>query len=283
MTSRIVAVAAALVVALAGPGLAQETTGAIHGRVADPQGLAVPGAAVTLTGPQGPKTVTTDSEGRYEAPLLVPGTYTVRAELQGFKAIEQQNVVVRLGQSIELPITMQVGGLSETVQVTASSPIVDTRSTTVGAVLDSATLEQHPGRPALQRHAVHGAGRHEQRQRRAVEPVDRRRQRPRQPVRRRRREHHERRLRRARVVLDRLRVARQRHAVRLRQGGPGQDRRLRGRVRPGDRRRRQRRHQERHQRGARAASSATRARTGRGHVEAVPVDERHGADDAARR
>jgi hypothetical protein len=144
MTSRIVALTAALVLALAGHGLAQETTGAINGRIVDAQGLAVPGATVTLTGPQGAKTVTSDADGRYTAPLLVPGTYSVRAELQGFKAVEQKNVVVRLGQQIDLPLTMQVGGLSETVEVTASSPIVDTRSTTVGAVIDSNTLAQIP-------------------------------------------------------------------------------------------------------------------------------------------
>ena len=74
----------------------------------------------------------------------MPGTYTVKAELQGFKTVEQQNVVVRLGQIIEVPLAMQVGGMSETVEVTASSPIVDTKSTTVGAVLDSAMLANIP-------------------------------------------------------------------------------------------------------------------------------------------
>jgi hypothetical protein len=123
---------------------AQETTGTVTGRVTDAQGLAIPGVTVTLTGPQGAKSFTSDSDGRYNAPLLVPGTYTVKAELQGFKTVEQQNVVVRLGQSIEVPLAMQVGGMAETVEVTASSPIVDTKSTTVGAVLDSATLANIP-------------------------------------------------------------------------------------------------------------------------------------------
>ena len=77
-------------------------------------------------------------------PLLVPGTYTAKAELQGFKSVQQQNVVVRLGQSIEVQLEMEVGGVAETVEVTASSPMVDTRSTTVGAVLDSETLKNVP-------------------------------------------------------------------------------------------------------------------------------------------
>jgi len=144
MKRRILAVLAALAVVSASHGWAQETTGSVNGRVTDAQGLAVPGATVTLTGPQGTKSVVTDADGRYSAPLLVPGTYTVRAELQGFKAVQQQGVVVQLGQNIELPLKMQVGGVAETIEVTASSPTVDTRSTTVGAVIDSATLQNIP-------------------------------------------------------------------------------------------------------------------------------------------
>ncbi len=144
MKPRMVMLAVVLVLIGATLGRAQETTGTVTGRVTDAQGLAVPGATVTLAGPQGAKAFTTDADGRYTAPLLVPGTYVVKAELQGFKTVEQPNVVVRLGQTIEVPLAMQVGGMSETVEVTASSPIVDTRSTTVGAVLDSAALANIP-------------------------------------------------------------------------------------------------------------------------------------------
>src|SRR5215213_7544935 len=117
MKSRILALVAAVFFAAAGHGWAQETTGSIAGRVSDPQGLAVPGAVVTITGAQGSQTFTADAEGRFNAPFLTPGTYTVRTELQGFKATEQKNVVVRLGQRVDLPITMEVGGLTETVEV----------------------------------------------------------------------------------------------------------------------------------------------------------------------
>jgi Carboxypeptidase regulatory-like domain/TonB-dependent Receptor Plug Domain len=144
MRSRMLIALAMLTVVSAGRGWAQETTGAVVGRITDAQGLALPGATVTLTGPQGAKTVTTDAEGRYNVPLLVPGTYVVRAELQGFKGTEQKDVVVRLGQTIEVPLSLQVGGVSETVEVSAASPIVDTRSTTVGAVIDSAMLANIP-------------------------------------------------------------------------------------------------------------------------------------------
>jgi len=144
MKSRILALAAAVFVAAAGHGWAQETTGSITGRVSDPQGLAVPGAAVTVTGPQGSQTFTADAEGRFNAPFLTPGTYTVRTELQGFKATEQKNVVVRLGQRVELPITMAVGGLTETVEVTGGSPTIDVTTTTVGSVINADLLQRVP-------------------------------------------------------------------------------------------------------------------------------------------
>src|SRR5689334_13322438 len=127
------------------PVLAQETTGSLRGRVVDAQGLAVPGVTVTATGPQGAKTAVTDSDGRFSVPFLTPGSYTVRAELRGFKAVEQRGVTVSLGQAVDLPgLKMEVGGLTETVQVTASSPIVDTTSTTTGAVLSSDMFSRVP-------------------------------------------------------------------------------------------------------------------------------------------
>ena len=62
------------VLALTGAAAAQETTGSIGGRVVDPQGLPVPGATITLTGAQGTRTMMTDNDGRFFAPLLVPGS-----------------------------------------------------------------------------------------------------------------------------------------------------------------------------------------------------------------
>jgi len=102
----------------------------------DSQGLAVPGATVTVTGPQGTRSVVTDSTGRFQVPFLNPGEYAVRGELQGFKAVEQKDVTVRLGQSTDLPLKMEVGGLTETVQVTGAAPNVDTQTTTNGTFVN---------------------------------------------------------------------------------------------------------------------------------------------------
>ncbi len=106
-----------LVVASFGLASAQETTsGSIGGTVVDAQGAPVPGATVTLTSDQGPKTFVTDSSGRFFAPYLTPGKYTAKVELSGFSSIEQKNIDVRLGQRLDLgSLTLKVGGLQEAV------------------------------------------------------------------------------------------------------------------------------------------------------------------------
>jgi outer membrane receptor protein involved in Fe transport len=123
---------------------AQETTGTLEGRITDTQGLAVPGATVTVTGPQGAKSFVTDGEGRFQAPFLTPGRYDVRAELQGFKVADITGVTVSLGQTSSVNVKMEVGGLTETVEVIGATNVVDTTSTTTGAVLDSEFLARVP-------------------------------------------------------------------------------------------------------------------------------------------
>src|SRR5439155_6303643 len=108
---RTMVLALALLLVGSGVGIGQETTGTISGRVVDAQGLAVPGAAVTVSGPQGTKRVMTDGEGRYSARFLTPGRYDVRAELEGFKPAEQPQVTVGLGQVADVVLKMTIGGV----------------------------------------------------------------------------------------------------------------------------------------------------------------------------
>jgi Carboxypeptidase regulatory-like domain/TonB dependent receptor-like, beta-barrel len=134
----------AVLLALTAVAHAQETTGTLSGRVTDGQGLSVPGVTITVAGPQGTKTAVTDPEGRFTVPFLTPGAYGLRAELQGFKALERNGVQVRLGQTIDLPLTLEVGALSESVQVTGGLEPLTATGTTIGASLDSATLSVMP-------------------------------------------------------------------------------------------------------------------------------------------
>lgn len=136
-----------VVLLLASHGLAgaqETTTGTIAGLVMDSTGAVLPGVSVTVVGVQGTRTYATDSTGRFLAPFLTPGRYTVRLELQGFRSVEQPDVIVPLGQRVALEFTMQVGAVTEAVQVTASSPVVDVQATTIGGVLDSDVLKHLP-------------------------------------------------------------------------------------------------------------------------------------------
>ena len=137
--------AVACVLLAAGVARAQETTtGSISGRVVDAQGLPVPGASVTVITPQGTRNFTSDNDGRFFAAFLTPGQYEITVELSGFRTLDRKAVEVRLGQRVELPLTLQLGNVSETVNVSGQTPVVDTSSTTTGAVLDSEALSRIP-------------------------------------------------------------------------------------------------------------------------------------------
>jgi hypothetical protein len=136
----------ALVLATFGVASAQETTsGSLTGEVTDAQGAPVPGATVSVVSNQGTKTFTTDANGRFFAPFLTPGVYSVKVELTGFSPVEQKNINVRLGQRLDLTgLVLKVGGVEEVVEVVGSAPTIDTSSTTAGAVLESETLRKIP-------------------------------------------------------------------------------------------------------------------------------------------
>lgn len=137
-------IALVLLLACASSVFAQVTTGTIRGRVVDPQGLVVPGATVTVTGSRGSQVLVSDRDGRFTAPFLVPGTYALRAELQGFRPLELQGVEVRLDQTVELDLALAVDALTDTVVVVQTAPVVDTTSTTTGINLDVETLSRIP-------------------------------------------------------------------------------------------------------------------------------------------
>jgi hypothetical protein len=104
----------------------------------------VPGVTVTVISPQGSRTLTTDSDGRFFAPYLTPGQYEVKAELTGFRTVDRKDIMVRLGERVELTLPIQVGNLTETVEVHGASPVIDTSTTTTGSTLDADLLNRVP-------------------------------------------------------------------------------------------------------------------------------------------
>src|SRR5438552_14189384 len=88
---------------------AQGNFGRILGSVKDPSGAVLPGATVNIIDTQRglARTVTSDEAGLYNAPSLIPGTYTVRVEFPGFKTLDRGNVVVEVGSEIGLDLTIE--------------------------------------------------------------------------------------------------------------------------------------------------------------------------------
>lgn len=106
-------------------------TGGLNGVVADSTGAVIPGASVTMTGPQGSRVLTTDSLGRYSATNLTPGFYDVSVTKEGFMKLESKHNEVVVNSSSTLNLTMQVGNVGETVEVTASAVSIDTQNTAI--------------------------------------------------------------------------------------------------------------------------------------------------------
>ena len=125
---------------------AQETltTGSISGVVVDSNGSVVPGAAVKVTGALGERTTTTNDQGSYEVQNLVPGTYTVRVEKDGFKSGEVTNVIVLVGKSTTTRVSLQVGNISEVVTVVGGGEGIDHGSTETSSNLNDQLFSNIP-------------------------------------------------------------------------------------------------------------------------------------------
>src|SRR5271157_59523 len=126
--------------------LAQRDLGTLTGTVTDPSGAAVPNAKVTITEDATGLSydVTTSANGEYTRPLLKPGTYTLTVEAAGFRKAEQKNVVVTGGDRIGANIVPTVGDVSQTLEVTAAAPLLQTESAVQGVNLNSTQMEDLP-------------------------------------------------------------------------------------------------------------------------------------------
>jgi hypothetical protein len=133
MYSRLSAWLLVLALVLATHASAQERFGTLQGRVTDQQGASIPGVTVSVTNLSSGETRTfvTDVNGQFIASDLNPGRYKVAFELSGFTRVERPDVSVVLGRTFEMNAEMSVGGLTETVQVSGESPLVDNRSTLI--------------------------------------------------------------------------------------------------------------------------------------------------------
>ena len=226
-----------LLAALAVPAFAQEQRGSIEGIVRDASGAVLPGATVEATSNVGqPASTVSDTVGQFRFPSLAPGNYKVTANLQGFVAREVVDVRVALGQIKKVDFSLPLSGVTETVQVTAETPLVDVRQSARQSNIRAEQVELLPKGRDFTSLVTQAPGANNESQ--VGRPVDRRRQRRREPL------HH----RRHRDHRPPGRHLGQERARRLHRRSPGQVERLHRGIRRRHRRRDQRRDQERHQR-----------------------------------
>ncbi|HEY8151992.1 MAG TPA: TonB-dependent receptor [Vicinamibacteria bacterium] len=126
----------------AGEAQAQVDRATLTGTVKDSTGAVVPGATVTITGPQAPSSTTTNGEGTYIVVSLVPGRYVVAAEMSGFQKVSQ-SVILEVGQRGRVDFTLGVGGASETVVVEARR-LLNTEQSALGTVMDQGKVANLP-------------------------------------------------------------------------------------------------------------------------------------------
>ena len=130
--------ALALLAGLSLLAYAQEVTGSLLGTVRDATGAAVPNATVTITDADKKvvvRTVTTNAEGQYSAPLLQSGVYDITAEAQSFKKQLQRGVKLDVNQRRQVDLTLEVGQISDVVTVEATALAVETSTPTASTTI----------------------------------------------------------------------------------------------------------------------------------------------------
>ena len=125
---------------------AQQGTTELRGRVIDPQGSVLPGVTVVVRNQETGmfRETVSGPDGTFIASGLVPGTYQVTAELQGFKKFERKDLRLEVGKTSSIDVAMAVGSIEETITVTTESPLVDVTSKEIGGNITSETLVKLP-------------------------------------------------------------------------------------------------------------------------------------------
>ena len=121
-------------------------TAELNGRVADQSGAVLPGVTVTVTQTATglTRTVVTDADGSYIVSNLPPGPYRLEASLQGFRTYAQTGIVLQVGGTPTLNVSLALGDLAETVTVDAAAPLVDVRSAGISEVVENERIVELP-------------------------------------------------------------------------------------------------------------------------------------------
>jgi hypothetical protein len=139
-------VANAVMLLAALPALAQQGTSQLGGKITDAQGGALPGVNFVITNENTGvvREVVSTDDGSYFAAQMAPGRYRIQAKLEGFRLLDRRDVVLMIGQTTTLDLTMEVGTVTETVTVTGEAPLIDVTSAQVGAHISAAEIAELP-------------------------------------------------------------------------------------------------------------------------------------------
>ena len=131
---------------LAGTMLAQEFRATITGRVLDPSGAAVPNVSIRAVNAANNETstATSDSAGAYTIPFLRPGVYKLTATAQGFKVVNRENVTLQVSQIAGIDIALEVGAVTDTVNVTGEAALLETQTASRSGVVNSLAVSELP-------------------------------------------------------------------------------------------------------------------------------------------
>ena len=123
-----------------------QTFGEVTGRVTDPSGALIPGASVTLTNvnTNAVRNVVTTEAGAYTLPSVAPGSYRLRTELPGFKTAASAPFEVQVQQVVRIDVVLQLGQISETVEVVATADLLQAENATVGTVVENKIITELP-------------------------------------------------------------------------------------------------------------------------------------------
>ena len=145
-TERCLLVVSAMIAGLTAVSLFAQTSGEITGHVSDSSGAAVPGARVILTNTatNGLRTAVSTDSGDYTFPAVAPGVYNLRVEQSSFKAASTNNVQVQVQQTVRLDFTLEVGQLSESIEVSAAAQMLQAENVSLGTVIENQGVTELP-------------------------------------------------------------------------------------------------------------------------------------------
>jgi hypothetical protein len=139
--------------ALTAIAVAQTPTGTIQGIVEDSSGAVMPDATIKIVNvnTNEVKDLRTDAGGRYLQPFLLPGTYSVTAEKEGFRPVRQDNILLDVGQNRSVDLKLEVGSTRQEIVVEGTPPPLDTNTSTVGQIIENKRIIDLPlnGRSVL--------------------------------------------------------------------------------------------------------------------------------------